>query len=222
MAEIDSGKLNELEKILGYKFRRRELLIKALTHSSADPYKNNERLEFVGDALLGFVVADYLASETDLDEGGMTNKRKALVNKKTLALIADENRLTDYIIKVKNLEASEKIKSSLFEALTAAVYYDGGEQPAKDFLMRFLKKHLSNEDNDYKSALFEACIKRFGAYPEEAFDAAENGLLFNVKLSINGRIIGEGSGKNKKEAEQAAAKSAIVAAAGLRPKKIDG
>ncbi|MDR3293122.1 MAG: ribonuclease III [Clostridiales bacterium] len=212
MEHITDDRLSEIEKILGYSFRRKALLRLALTHSSTNPSDNNERLEFVGDGFLAFVTADYLMRNFEEDEGVLTEKRKSLVRKETLAKIAQEHGIDKFLSASKNLNYSEKVTSSLFEALIAAVYYDAGFEKAYAFVLRFLKKYLSREEKDYKSLLQELAVKICKDYPiytiTEKNDDGKK--IFTCSVSLCGETRGAGIGSTKKEAQQNAAKEAYT------------
>ncbi|MDR2047629.1 MAG: ribonuclease III [Clostridiales bacterium] len=217
--EFESG-LGEVEKIIGYVFKDRTHLEAALTHSSANanPKRNYERLEFLGDGILDFVIADYLMRHTELSEGEMTEKRKGLVNKEFLARVVGEHRLERFLIKAEKTESSEKIKSSLFEALIAAVYFDSDIENARKFILKFLGRYIAADAKpDFKSRLNELVGKTLHAYPvyetteTNTDDVAANGeKCFTSGVSISGRgVCGRGRGKTKREAEAAAAEKAL-------------
>ncbi|MDR1939472.1 MAG: ribonuclease III [Clostridiales bacterium] len=204
----------KIEKKIRYSFKDKGLLETAFTYSSYTPdlRLNNERLEFVGDSILGFIITDYLMRNFERDdEGVMTDKRKMLVNTKTLAKAAEESGLVDYMILGKNAVASQKMKASLFEAIVAAIYYDGGEESARGFIFGFLERYIKNGDEDYKTILNERAFGAFGGYPE--YDCREAAVdvggprVFECTVTINGEPKGRGQGSSKKEAEQTAAKA---------------
>ncbi|MDR3263023.1 MAG: ribonuclease III [Clostridiales bacterium] len=204
--------LTEAEKKIKHTFSNGELLRTAFTHSSENSAGNNERLEFVGDSILNFVIADYLTRNFDFDEGNMTERRKTLVNTKILAKVIEENKLDDYLITAKNLTHSPRMKASLFEAITAAVYYDAGIDAAYDFIIRFLKKYIKNEEKDYKSLLNEQAVKKFKEYPKYTSEEKKDGnaKFFVSTVAVNGQILGDGQGISKKEAEHMAARKALL------------
>lgn len=228
---MERQKIEDVENIIGYTFKDKERLNLALTHSSADGEHNYERLEFLGDSILDFVVADYLMKNFDLDEGKMTEKRKNLVNKKLLARVIVENRLENFLKTAANIGKSDKMKSSIFESLTAAIYYDSGMEAAYAFVIRFLERYFEDDETDYKSRLNEVAMKKFGEYPiyntverkaEKSGNAGVTGekragkegkpeavRRFFSKVVIRNRSYGGGSGESKRQAEQAAAKETL-------------
>jgi ribonuclease-3 len=218
---MEKQKIEDVEKIIGYTFKDKERLNLALTHSSADGERNYERLEFLGDSILDFVVADYLMKNFDLDEGKMTEKRKNLVNKKFLAKVVTENRLEGFLRTAANIANSDKMKSSIFESLTAAIYCDSGMDAAYDFIIGFLEKYFEDAETDYKSRLNEIAVKKFGEYPiyntvernsergaEKGGKIGRIGRFFS-RVVIKNKSRGEGSGESKRQAEQAAARETL-------------
>ncbi len=216
--------MNGLEKKIGYEFKDKRLLQLALSHSSYANEKaekaNNERLEFLGDSVLGFITAEYLYSVlSGRPEGELTKIRANAVCEKSLAVFANEISLGDYILlgKGEMLTGGRErpsILSDAFEAVIAAIYLDGGIEEAKKFVLRFVSK--SNTDTvavtDYKTLLQEVIQKN----PDEHLTyhlAAEAGpdhnKEFTVEVYLNSNCIGTGKGHSKKKAEQAAAKEAL-------------
>jgi ribonuclease-3 len=223
---MEEQKIKDVEKIIGYTFKDKNKLNLALTHSSADGERNYERLEFLGDSILDFVVAEYLMKNFDLNEGKMTEKRKNLVNKKFLAKVVTENRLENFLETMANIENSDKMKSSIFESLAAAIYYDSGMDAAYAFIIRFLEKYFHDAETDYKSRLNEVAVKKLGEYPiyntvektsgkggaENSADGKrEGGGRFFSAVIIKDVNYGGGSGESKRQAEQAAAKETLKA-----------
>ncbi|MDR2091037.1 MAG: ribonuclease III [Clostridiales bacterium] len=207
---MEKQKIAEIEKIIGYTFKDKAGLELALTHSSFDGERNYERLEFFGDSILDFAVAEYLMKNFDLDEGKMTEKRKNLVNKKLLAQVVTENSIDKFLKTSANIVKSDKMKSSVFESLTAAIYYDAGMSEAYAFILRFLGRYFADEETDYKSRLNEIVIKKFGEYPVyESYEEKEKNGRFFSRVTVKGKSRGEGYGESKRQAEQAAAKAAF-------------
>lgn len=216
--------MNGLERKIGYVFKDKRLLQLALSHSSYANEKadkaNNERLEFLGDSVLGFITAEYLYSLlSDRPEGELTKIRANAVCEKSLAAFANEISLGEHILlgKGEMLTGGRErpsILSDAFEAVIAAIYLDGGIEEAKKFVLRFVSK--SNTDTvavtDYKTLLQEVIQKN----PDEHLTyrlAAEAGpdhnKEFTVEVYLNSNCIGTGKGHSKKKAEQAAAKEAL-------------
>lgn len=213
------------ENKIGYSFKNKKLLEVALTHSS---YANenriqadNERLEFLGDSVLGFVTAEYLFSEFKTQpEGKLTNLRAAVVCEKSLFKFAEKISLGDYILMGKGEEHTggrnrPSIVSDAFEAVIAAMYLDGGMEAVKPYILGFIKDAVKREVNfkDNKSLLQEEIQKSKGNvlnYEETGETGPDHDKVFNFVVKLNGEVIGNGSGKTKKEAEQAAAGNALI------------
>lgn len=222
------SRLNEFEKVIGYKFKNQKLLFEALSHSSyANELKkkhcnSNERLEFLGDSVLSIVVSDYLYRHfKHLPEGELTRVRASLVCEKALFEFSNQIRLSDFILLGKGEMRSQgnkrpSILSDAFEALIAAIYLDGGIEAARTHIMRFMPDDIISEkkdsNDDYKSVLQEIIQRN----PEENVEyrlVGESGpdhdKKFTVRVMLNSNVIGEGTGKSKKNAEQTAAKEAL-------------
>ena len=220
------SELKSLEQKLGYTFRDSSYLKTALTHSSYAnelrgkcPY--NERQEFLGDAVLSILVSDYLFKSFHLAEGELTKLRASIVCERSLCGWSRQLGLGEYLLLGKGEENSggrerPSILADAFEALLAAVYLDGGMEPAKKFLMPFVLSAVENEQKpafkDYKTLLQEIVQKN----PEEQLSyelVSEQGpdhdKTFVVQVKINSNVIGRGKGKSKKAAEQMAAKEAV-------------
>ena len=216
-----------LEQKLNYKFNNVKLLENALTHSSyANEVRNgltsNERLEFLGDSVLSIIVADYLFLHyKDIPEGELTKLRASLVCEKSLCIFARKLELGKYLMLGKGEDKGggrerDSILADAFEAVLAAIYLDGGIKPATKFVLSFVEKELENQSKqtfkDYKTALQEIIQRN----PEESvsyFLTDEKGpdhdKVFEVEVHLNSNVIGSGKGKNKKQAEQMAAKQAL-------------
>ncbi len=217
--------LKSFQQRINYTFSNEELLLTALTHSS---YANecggafNERLEFLGDSVLGFITAEYFFSHRkSVPEGELTKLRAATVCEKSLFGFAKEIELGSYIRLGKgeiNTGGRERpsILSDAFEAVIAAIYLDGGIEEAKKFVLRFVKNAQSHKSDfafkDYKTILQEIIQRN----PEERLEyvlVGESGpahdKIFEVEIHLNSNCIGKGSGHSKKLAEQAAAGEAL-------------
>lgn len=218
--------MKELEKKIGYNFRNKELLQLALTHSSYANEKqgrqDNERLEFLGDSVLGFITAEYLFSTLkDRPEGELTKLRASLVCEKALFDFAKQINLGEFIKLGKGEQASggasrPSILSDAFEAVLAAMYLDGGIEPVRELVLRFVKDDLTHTEKisfkDYKTQLQEVIQKN----PEERVEyvlidefGPDHDKRFTVNVMLNSNVIGTGTGKSKKNAEQEAAKRAL-------------
>ena len=217
--------MSEFEKVIGYEFKDKKLLEKALTHSS---YANenhsalgdNERLEFLGDSVLGFVTAEYLYSNHEnFPEGELTKLRSYAVCEKSLFEFAKEIELGDRI----NLSNGEErtggrtrpsVLSDAFEALIAAIYLDGGIQEAKNFVLKFVAPYVEKKPNfkDYKTTLQEVVQRNHGEelkYVVVSETGPDHDKRFEVEVHLNSNVIGRGTDKSKKKAEQQAAKQAL-------------
>ena len=221
--------LENLQENLGYRFRDESLLRGALYHSSyANEHRNenivsNERLEFLGDAVLGFVSAEFLYSRfPHAPEGELTRIRAALVREESLFEVAQSLQLGECLMLGKGEESGggrqrPSILADCTEAVFAAVYLDGGMDCARDLIHRVL---LSKGDitvaesrrRDYKTELQELVqrkphqVLRYELVGQSGPDHAK---VFTVAVLLNGEPIGEGSGHSKKEAEQASARAAL-------------
>lgn len=219
--------MDELQKIIGYKFNNVELLKEALTHSSFaneqhKKIKCNERLEFLGDSVLSIVVSDYIfANCPKLPEGELTKLRAALVCEKSLYSFAKKIELGNYLL----LSHGEKrnggalrasILADAFEAVIAAIYLDGGIEPAKKHILRFVVPEIEHRKTlnfkDYKTSLQEIIQKNPGEkleYILVSSSGPDHNKHFKVEVHLNSNVIGRGGGKSKKEAEQQAAREAL-------------
>ncbi len=216
--------MKELEKTIGYSFKDKELLRLALTHSSYANEKgnrrDNERLEFLGDSVLGFITAEYLFSSlSDRPEGELTKLRANAVCEKSLAEFAKQIDLGQFLLLGKGEMMTggrerPSILSDAFESVIAAIYLDSGIEEAKRFVLRFVSSTSTDtrEVTDYKTLLQEVIQKN----PDEHLTyslAAESGpdhnKTFTVEVFLNSNCIGTGDGPSKKKAEQAAAKEAL-------------
>ena len=216
--------LSELQRRIGYKFKNTELLSLALTHSSyANEHhsqaKCNERLEFIGDSVLGFITADHLFRNYNLPEGKLTKLRASLVCEQSLKIFAQEIGLGEFLLLGKGENSTggrerPSILADAFEAVIAAIFLDGGIDTASDFVLRFVAREDHSQDafKDYKTVLQEIVQKN----PEEVLEyylADESGpdhdKTFTVEVHLNSNVIGRGEGRSKKAAEQEAARQAL-------------
>lgn len=219
--------MDELQRIIGYQFNNVELLKEALTHSSfANEHhkklKCNERLEFLGDSVLSIVVSDYIfANCPKLPEGELTKLRAALVCEKSLYGFAKKIELGNFLL----LSHGEKrnggalrasILADAFEAVIAAIYLDGGIEPAKNHILRFIVPEIEQRKTqrfkDYKTSLQEIIQKNPGEkleYILVSSSGPDHNKHFKVEVHLNSNVIGRGGGKSKKEAEQQAAREAL-------------
>jgi ribonuclease-3 len=222
--------LDKVQKIIGYRFRSANLLRQALTHKSSvspengDVLLSNERLEFLGDAVLNCLVTEHLYhTYPERQEGQLSKIKSLIVSRKILGEIAHEFDIGPYII----FGASEEktggkdrmsILSNTFEALLGAVFLDGGYKPSGRFLKRFLFDRIDEilEDErhvNYKSLILELSQRDgFGMprYTTVGATGPDHAKEFTVRVEIGGMMLGEGTGSNKKIAQQAAAQNALA------------
>ena len=209
-------KIKELEKILKYNFKKTSLLEKALTHKSLDNNINNEKLEFLGDRVLGLVISEKLLDKFPDEKEGIIDKKFAnLVNKKTCSLIAKKINLKKFILlgsSHKKLERSaDKISSDCLEAIVGAIYLDGGLKSVEKFILNFWEEFLIKSTItliDSKTKLQEFSLKKSKELPKYIFfkkTGPQHKPLFKTEVQIpnSKKIIGIGS--SKKNAQQNAA-----------------
>ncbi len=222
-------KLRAFESIIRHRFRRPDLLRNALKHrsyldQSGEPRReSNERLEFLGDAVLNLTVSEhFFASSSYHNEGELTAAKSTIVSGMVLAEQARKIHLGDYLFLSDNEEKAggrdrDSILEDAFEALVGAIYLDGGLPAASAFVGRFLladSGHILNEKSlrNYKSILQEYAQKRGGEPPEYRVvkeTGPDHNKRFVVEVRIGGKVIGRGKGKTKKEAEQRAAEEGM-------------
>ncbi len=216
--------LAQLQKNLGYTFKDVSLLETALTHSSyanerGDGTLCNERLEFLGDSILGFLSAKYFYQSFDSPEGVLTKHRAARVCEAALCLFATELGIGNAMRLGKGEERTggrerPSILADAFEAVLAAVYLDGGLDEASKIVLRFIPRHDElDEAKDFKTLLQEVVQRNreerveYVIVDEEGPDHAK---IFTVEVHLNSNVIGRGKGRSKKLAEQNAAKEALA------------
>lgn len=219
--------MENFEKVIGYHYQNRALLAEALTHSSfanegKKGMRNNERLEFLGDSVLSLVVAEFLFSHYRHEpEGELTKLRAALVCEQSLYQFAQKINLGEYLRLGRGEENTggrnrPSILSDAFEAVIASIYLDGGFEPAKAFVLRFIPEHMDikrmGEMRDYKTALQEIIQKNREEKIEYVLvneEGPDHNKAFTVEVHLNSNVIGRGVGKSKKQAEQFAAREAL-------------
>ncbi|MFT6811966.1 MAG: ribonuclease-3 [Ilumatobacter sp.] len=227
MSDPESGGLAELAKRVGHDFGNPELLRRAMAHRSwcaetpGEP--SNERLEFLGDAVLGWAVADIAFRRFDqLPEGLLTDIRKSVVNANALAEVAEEIGIGRYLFLGKGEAAAggaEKpsLLSDAFEAVLGAIYLDGGTDPAYAMVERWVAPRMSAsierlDQLDHKTQLQELAAHARKGAPVYVVTSTgpDHAKLFRAEVCIDGDVLGEGSGRSKKAAEQAAASVAAA------------
>jgi ribonuclease III len=219
-----------LELTIGYRFRDRGLLEHAMTHTSranedvSGGVRDNESLEFLGDAVLGFVIADLLFNEfPDCDEGQKSKIKAALVSTVTLARMAERLSIGEHLLLGRGEEKTggrrkQALLADGYEALIAAIYLDGGIEHARAFVAREFATLLADAHRagtagqDYKSALQELVQSRNSPLPEYRLVGTlgpDHRKLFQVEVVVSGEPVAEATGSSKKEAEQEAARRAL-------------
>ena len=219
--------MRELERKIGHRYKNIRYLENALTHSSyanevRHGVKSNERLEFLGDAVLSIVVSDYIYRNCpDLPEGELSKLRASLVCEKSLCRFSKSLGVGEYLKLSRgerNLGGAERpsILADAFEAIIASIYLDGGMEEARRFILSYVEPEIKNPKpkafKDYKTTLQEIIQKN----PEERLEYVLTGSQgpdhnkhFFVEVHLNNNVIGKGGGRSKKEAEQQAAREAL-------------
>jgi ribonuclease-3 len=233
---MSAPELNRLQEKISYHFKHPELLRRAVTHKSylhenrIQAQQDNERLEFLGDAVLDLVISEFLIDQYPVATEGDLSKAKAqMVSEPMLSRVAKQMEIGKFILLGKGEELTlgrEKpsILADAFEAVIAALYLDGGYGEAKAFIIRCFDqplKDLANQSGaepsehphfDYKTSLQEFCQKKFETLPVYELlreSGPDHQKRFEIQLFISGRVISQGAGRTKKEAEQMAAKEAL-------------
>ena len=220
----NSEALPAAQAALGYEFNDPDLLVAALTHASVanTRLQSNERLEFLGDAVLGMVVCEELFRRyQEYLEGDLTKVKSVVVSRQVCAEIADELGLGDFLFLGKGMRERSalpaSLKAAVFEALIAAIYVDGGLEPARQFILRQVTGHIealadSENHRNYKSHLQQYAQKYLGATPcYDVLDeqGPDHSKCFEVCVTISNRRFPSAWGNCKKEAEQRAALRAL-------------
>ncbi len=214
----------ELEKKIGYKFKDPALLKIALTHSSyanESSVESYERLEFLGDAVLGLIVASILYDQLPkASEGKLSKKRSAIVSRINFARFSRELGIDRLLLLGKGEEITggrgrESNLAAAFEALIGAIYLDGGYKKAFGVTSRLIKKSINQKEliTDYKTKLQELAQRKYKRVPKYVVVLEEgppHKKCFHVEVKVLRRVIGRGSGNNKKEAEQSAAREGLL------------
>ena len=210
------NKVKDLQKIINYIFKDKSLLVKSLTHKSFDNINNNEKLEFLGDRVLGLVISYKLLEKFPQEKEGIIDKKLAnLVNKKTCLSIGKKINLKKFLIlgtSHKNLDRSEdKIISDCLEAIIGAIYIDGGLKPSQKFILNFWSSYLDKSIItlvDSKTQLQEYSLKKFKELPNYVFYkkiGPQHKPLFRTEVQIRNSKKISGTGSSKKKAQQNAA-----------------
>jgi ribonuclease III len=224
LASQSNHSLEALQERIGYRFKDPALLISAMTHASCADCRrdSNERLEFLGDSVLGLVVCTCLYERLpEALEGELTKIKSAVVSRYTCARVADELRLTEGLRLGQGMSAGEHLPKSLaagtIEALIAAIYIDGGLEPARTFILQHMGEEIraatdSEHQFNFKSQLQQYAQRKLNASPlYELLDekGPDHSKCFEIAVSVNGRQFTSAWGPSKKEAEQKAARLAL-------------
>ena len=223
------GSLRDLEKLIGYEFKDKELLLLALTHSSyshelmitGGEKRNNERLEFLGDAVLELVSSEFLfRNYTHLPEGELSKLRASLVSETPLADCARQISLDKYVLvgkgeKLNHGNEKDSILSDAFESIIGATYLDGGLEPARAFVESYVLNDIEHKKRFYdaKTELQVMVQNLYQCVPEYEViseSGSPHDMTFTVEVRICGKPYGTGEGRSKKQAQQKAAYAAIV------------
>ena len=221
-----------VERILGYTFKDKRILERALTHPSNNPPQgfHNERMEFLGDAILGFVICDTLYKRLkNLREGELTHIKSFVVSRRTLARVTKSLHLDDFMnvgkgmAKFKSLPTS--VRANLYEALLAAIYLDGGVEPAREFVLRTLAGETNSViegkyTRNFKSLLQHYTQKHMNKTPTYKVlrqEGPDHFKTFEVVVVIAAKEYEKGIGPSKKDAEQDAARKTLATLAASRP-----
>lgn len=223
---MDQAASKQCEELIGYRFRDLSLLAQALTHASVAPTRaqSNERLEFLGDSVLALVVCqDLYQREGDLPEGEMTKIKSAVVSRVTCAAIAEGLGICQLLSLGKGMAKPGamplSVAAAVFEAVLGAIYLDGGLEPARDFVLRHIGPYMdealtTDHQKNYKSLLQQYAQREWTVTPDYRLldeKGPDHSKCFEVAVWINGRQFPSAWGKSKKDAEQEAARRALVA-----------
>lgn len=224
---MNNTDINQLEETIGYSFKDKALITKALTHSSyanekkLGKYNHNERLEFLGDAVLEICTSEFLFKEySEKPEGELTRLRASIVCEPTLAECAKIIKLSEFLLLGNGEEVTggryrDSIVSDAFEAVIGAVYLDGGIEQAKKFVKRFVLNDIENKHLFYDSkTILQEMIQKQYKQKVEYILMSENGpdhkKEFKVEVVLDTTVLGTGIGTTKRKAEQQAAYEAIL------------
>lgn len=225
----DEARLEECQQVIGYRFRKLELLRAALTHTSGANSRaaSNERLEFLGDSVLGLVVSERIYERfPEYQEGELTNIKSVIVSRKTCAQLSGELRLKDFLVLGKGLASAADVPANVlanvFESLVAAIYLDGGWEAARAFVLAQIEpviQQIAQQalPGNSKSLLQQLAQKEYGSIPRyHVLDeqGPDHDKCFKVAAEIGNHHYPPAWGRNKKEAELKAAMNALAEIAG--------
>jgi ribonuclease-3 len=221
----EAGILEECQKVIGYRFRQPELLRAALTHASGADTRlaSNERLEFLGDAVLGLVTCEQLFVRfPEYQEGDLTKIKSVVVSRRTCARLSRALNLGDFLFLGKGMHVHTAVPASLqadvFESLVAAIYLDGGLEAAKTFILTHVGPEIeqvaeSAHGGNFKSVLQQVAQREFGATPQYLLldeKGPDHSKCFKIAAAVGRTKYAAAWGRNKKEAEQKAAMNALA------------
>jgi len=224
-SSLESEILDECQRSIGYQFRQPELLRAALTHASGANTRlaSNERLEFLGDSVLGLVCCEYLYLHfPDFQEGDMTKVKSVVVSRRTCARMSRQMQLGDYLFLGKGMNSHVDVPASLqadvFESMVAGIYLDGGLEAAKTFILKYLAPEIEHvaegaSGGNHKSLLQQVAQREFGATPQYHLldeKGPDHSKCFKIAAVIGRHPYAAAWGRNKKEAEQKAALNALA------------
>lgn len=227
-----AARLEDCERKIGYEFEDKKLLEAALTHASgaATRLTSNERLEFLGDAILGMVVCEKIFREyPDYLEGELTRIKSIVVSRRTCARISERLELQDCLILGKGMTTHPTVPSSVladvFESLIAGIYLDGGRDAAAEFIERHVSDEIDSAversiGENYKSSLQQIAQREFNTTPSYRLldeKGPDHSKCFKIAANVANRNFQPAWGRNKKEAEQRAARNAINQLQGEEP-----
>jgi len=234
---VQQSEIERCQQIIGYRFSDPDMLKLALTHASVANCRleSNERLEFLGDAVLAVVVCQELyESHGDLLEGQMTKIKSAVVSRQTCAMIAEDTGISDLLFLGKGIATPDKLPQSVsaavFESIIGAIYLDGGLAPARQFILEHTRPYIQStimegHQRNYKSLLQQHAQRQWSTTPDyRVLDekGPEHSKAFEVAVSVNGRHFPSAWGASKKEAEQEAARRALAELGVLDEQQAEG
>ena len=229
MTRISPTQFEEISELLGYRFRDKSFLARALTHGSTAKHNGDyQRLEFLGDRVLGLAISEYLfRAYPEQNEGDLSAALSILVRGEACAIASDSIRLTDLVVlggkeKAKGMNLNRSVLGDVMEALIAAIYLDGGLDEAQRFVERTWEPQLRHPERmtkDAKTFLQEWALARalpIPAYRVVSREGPEHEPVFVIAVDIKGRLSAEGTAKSKRAAEQDAA-DLFLKREGIRP-----
>ena len=217
--------LDECQTAIGYRFRQPDLLRSALTHASGANTRlaSNERMEFLGDSVLGLITCEQLYLRfPDYQEGDLTKVKSAVVSRRTCARISRQLNLDEYLFMGKGMGVHGVVPANLmadvFESLVAAIYLDGGLEPAKKFILQYINPEIEQiaeaaHAGNHKSMLQQVAQREFNATPQYVMldeKGPDHSKCFKIAAQIGRHTYAGAWGRNKKEAEQRAAMNALA------------